>query len=73
MGRKGEAAYFSLYTLIFIPSLESPELKYLQLAHLEPLLVLETTIVNSPGQAEAALYPTPGVKTKMVHATELGF
>jgi hypothetical protein len=41
-----------------------PNINYLQLTKLTPLLEQETIIVSSCGQSEAAPHPTSGIKTK---------
>jgi hypothetical protein len=68
--QSGAAAIFfrvlpaSLSALAFMYSPGSPELNYLQLAKITPLLEHEIIIVNGCGQTEAAPYPTPGIKTR---------
>ena len=58
---RGAAATIGPLSPAFIPSPESPELNYLQLAKITPLLMYETITVTC---YEAASYPTPGNKTK---------
>jgi hypothetical protein len=50
-----------IYPLSRIPRI--PDINYLQLAKITPLLEHETIIVSSCGQPEAAPYPTSGIKT----------
>jgi hypothetical protein len=52
---------------------ESPELNYLELTKIMPLLEHETIIVNSCGQIEVAPYPTPGIITKTYSHYITGF
>jgi hypothetical protein len=52
------------------PSPESPELNYLQLAKITPLLVDETIIITC---CEAASYPHPRLTQKHSHMKKLRF
>lgn len=59
-----------LWDLPFTLSPESPELNYLQLAKIMPLLKHETIIVNGCGQTEMPHIPHLDLKQKHNHITD---